>query len=271
MPYSRVRIVPYRSGSQSARDLSGALRVPRLLAPDRSSYRPRQGDVLINWGCSSLAAYGWALEPDVVLNEPEYVGWASNKLTAFQVMERGGVSIPGFTEDADEARLWLQEGHTVLARTMLRANSGRGIVKLEGPGVDIPDAPLYTKYVRKQSEWRVHVFDGRVIHRQRKIARTGVEPTDWQIRNYDNGFIFQQQFSPDMWHDELGDESVAAVEALGLDFGAVDVVWNNLSSTAYVIEVNTAPGIEGTTLDKYVEAFKEALEACAMMRKELGE
>jgi glutathione synthase/RimK-type ligase-like ATP-grasp enzyme len=40
-----------------------------------------------------------------------------------------------------------------------------------------------------------------------------------------------------------------------LDFGGVDIGWNQRHGAA-VFEVNTAPGIEETSLQAYVEAFK---------------
>ena len=43
----------------------------------------------------------------------------------------------------------------------------------------------------------------------------------------------------------------------GLDFGAVDVLWNERQQKAYVCEVNTAPGLEGITLDNYLKEIKE--------------
>ena len=47
-----------------------------------------------------------------------------------------------------------------------------------------------------------------------------------------------------------------AIEDLQLDFGAVDVVVSGYSDNSFVLEVNTAPGIEGTTVKKYVEAIE---------------
>jgi D-alanine-D-alanine ligase-like ATP-grasp enzyme len=44
-----------------------------------------------------------------------------------------------------------------------------------------------------------------------------------------------------------------------LDFGAVDVIYNRAQDKAYVLEVNTAPGLEGSTLDNYVEAIQKVL------------
>jgi glutathione synthase/RimK-type ligase-like ATP-grasp enzyme len=43
--------------------------------------------------------------------------------------------------------------------------------------------------------------------------------------------------------------------ASGLDFGAVDVIWNERQQRAYVLEINSAPGLEGTTIDDYVRYF----------------
>jgi D-alanine-D-alanine ligase-like ATP-grasp enzyme len=47
--------------------------------------------------------------------------------------------------------------------------------------------------------------------------------------------------------------------ALGLDFGAADVLFNARRNQAYVLEVNTAPGLEGQTVNDYAEAFKEMI------------
>ena len=49
--------------------------------------------------------------------------------------------------------------------------------------------------------------------------------------------------------------AISAVDSLGLDFGAVDIIWNESEDQYYVLEVNTAPGVEGTTLQKYTEAI----------------
>jgi hypothetical protein len=261
MPLSRTRVAAYRPGSQSARVLSTALGARQLAVPERSRFRPRINDTLINWGKSNwdyeqpLARFG------LVLNRPTSVARASNKLDCLRALESvPTVRTPEWTTDRNVVRDWLrEEGTVVFVRTLLRANSGRGIVKLEGEGVDIPAAPLYTRYVRKLSEWRVHVMRGDAFHIQRKIARTGVEPTDWQIRSHDNGFIFQQEYNRDAWHEEIGQMAVDTVTALGLDFGAVDILWASDLSYPVVLEVNTAPGLEGRTLEKYVEKFQEII------------
>ena len=147
----------------------------------------------------------------------------------------------------------------VVCRHLLRSNSGRGIEIID-PGVDIPDAPLYTEYVKKASEWRVHVAFGNVIDVTRKIKDPTREVTNWQVRNHDNGFIFVRE-SGEPPCQSIITHALKAVDLLGLDFGAVDVIWNQHQERAYVLEVNTAPGLDGeTTLNAYTKAIKQHIK-----------
>ncbi len=77
------------------------------------------------------------------------------------------------------------------------------------------------------------------------------------VRNHDNGWVFcRQDVHPP---DEVINQSIEAVRALGLDFGATDVGWNEYYQKACVFEVNTAPGLEGTTLENYTTFFKNVV------------
>ena len=98
----------------------------------------------------------------------------------------------------------------------------------------------------------MHVWMGEVFFAQRKARRldTPDEEVNWQVRNHENGFIFANQNIE--LPDGVADASVRAVEALGLHFGAVDIAYHQENGFR-VLEVNTAPGLSGTTLDKYVE------------------
>lgn len=246
-----VLIYPYKTASRSARALRESLTL-RFMRTSSGSTLSRS-DVVINWGTPRPHA---RLSQCRLLNTPEAVTRAGCKLTTCQTLT--DLTIPfGTTEEW--ARERQEEGRTVLARTLLRASGGRGIEKILPDTVDIPHALLYTEYVRKASEWRVHVFQGEVFFVQRKIARPDSEPSDWMIRNHDNGFIFQQDYNRDAWHEELGELAVQAVERLGLDFGAVDLIWNNHQNRGFVLEVNTAPGLEGRTLEAYTEQFRRFL------------
>lgn len=255
------RVIPYKPGSQSARTLAEALGGRRLKSQG-SNWWGRPDDVIVNWGRGVTHPWPFVFDVDDprILNKPTAVAKATNKLFFMRAASEAGVSVPPWTPDPAEVQGWVNNGATVLARTQLQGSGGAGIVKINN-AVDIPAAPLYTKYVPKASEWRVHVFRGEVFDIQRKIKDPDLdgEPLDWQIRNHANGFVFIRGFEeqPD---ESVKEQAVLAVQALGLDFGAVDVIWNNLSRSSYVLEINTAPGLEGKTIEKYSEAIRGSIQ-----------
>jgi hypothetical protein len=52
----------------------------------------------------------------------------------------------------------------------------------------------------------------------------------------------------------LKNAAIKAVEVSGLDFGAVDCAMS-ADSLPFIIEINSGPGLQGTALQKYTEAF----------------
>ena len=207
----KIRIEPYKTWSGGARRLGQ--RAGILRATKRQVQRHGDFDLIINWGRSERRFNG------EYLNEPAKVGAASNKLTAAKAFDSAEVSQPAFTESRDTAQEWIDDGQTVLGRTLLRASGGRGIVLCSKEnGVELPKARLYTRYVPKKDEYRIHVWKGEVIDVQQKRRKKDVpdDEVNWQIRNTDNGFIFaRSDVSPPSC---IGTTACAAVVALDLDF-----------------------------------------------------
>jgi D-alanine-D-alanine ligase-like ATP-grasp enzyme len=89
---------------------------------------------------------------------------------------------------------------------------------------------------------------------QQKLRRSGQAQQDKDsllIRSYDNGWVFAIDsitYASSEIEEQVKQQAIAAVKALGLDFGAVDVIVNKKGTKAYVLEVNTAPGIESPTV-----------------------
>ncbi len=244
-------VFPYKMGSQSAKTLASVLNTKRVYAD--GNYVPKRKHIIINWGSSLLPVWAnIALQRGVtILNNPYNVRIASNKLETLRCLS-GIVNTPEFTTDKAVAQAWLEDDECkVMCRTVLNGHSGKGIVVAKEVN-DLVDAPLYTKYVKKTHEFRVHVFNGKVIDYVQKKKRTGIVDRNKYVRSVENGWVFCRE------NIEVSEDAKAlaidAVNTLGLDFGAVDIILGH-DGKVYVLEVNTAIGMEGTTVECYKKAF----------------
>lgn len=265
---NRVIIYPYRMQSKSAAALCTHIKaqgVPCLKVYEDGNYRPRETDLIINWG-NPRWPY-WAFydrssgETDTILNFPKYVAIASNKLAAFRKLALARISVPPCTTDSSVAMTWVSGGSRVLGRRLLNSSGGKGIVEFSLAGnpallpEDFENIPLFVKYIPKIAEYRVHVFNGIVVDTQRKRkSREALanEEVNQRIRNHDNGWVFTRENCT--IDDNIVGCAIGAVSALGLDFGAVDIIVSR-NGTVYVLEVNTAPGLENTTVTNYTNAI----------------
>lgn len=244
-------ILVYRGGriSDSARALKEA--IPRARTNKRNvETLKRKPRMIVNWGNSYLPTFFGAPR----LNKGEAVAVAANKLKSFEALKLAGVRIPTFWTTTPNRK------GIVVARTILTGHSGAGIVVLR-PDDGLVAAPLYTQYIKKSHEYRVHVFKGKAICIQEKRKREGFEQTDNQklLRNYDNGwnFVTNDIRYPDAnAKTSIEQEAIKAVDAIGLDFGAVDLVIGAKDGLPYILEINTAPAVSSpTVLEAYTTAF----------------
>lgn len=283
----KIRIQPYKLWSGGAKALGNHCGI--LRATQRQVRKHGDFDYIINWGSSERKFEGEYVNP------PEAVATASNKLETARILGNFGIAQAEYTTDKAIAQQWLNDGAAVVERHLLRANSGRGIRIVTGAAGDdgplaeggggprdadaeggkarprgnaerartLKNAPLYTKYFKKAEEYRIHVFGDRVLDTQQKKKRQEVpnEEMDYQVRNAAGGWVYcrAEVEAPQC----VIDAAVRAVSALGLDFGAVDIGYNRHNDAACVFEVNTAPGLEGTTLDRYYYAFLETFPQLA--------
>jgi glutathione synthase/RimK-type ligase-like ATP-grasp enzyme len=111
---------------------------------------------------------------------------------------------------------------------------------------------LWVQYIPKDYEFRVHVVNGYAAKVSQKVFDENIgEPDGSIIWNYSRGWGMRYP-RDEVYHllDRVKAEAVKATNALGLTFGAVDlVVWLN---EPYILEVNTAPGVKvQSTADVY--------------------
>jgi hypothetical protein len=213
------------AGSQSARALSTALGARRIKRLPKLTSK----DTVICWGASLSG-------PARVVNG----GTLRSKLSDAIVLKKAGV--PTIEVSTASRPGWLG-----------RSASHVGGNDLLKP----PRQPDY--WVKKEEfvkEFRVHSFHGRSIRSGIKKHRADFEkPHEW-IRSWDAGWrVGYDGKSVKQKHRDLAHQ---AIDALGLEFGAVDI-GQRKDGSLVVLEVNRAPGIEGGTIGAYADALREFL------------
>lgn len=180
-----------------------------------------------------------------------------DKVRQFELFAANQVSCPLWTTRKEVAKEWPGE---ICARTLINSSQGKGLVICKAK--DLPDAPLYTQYVKKKYEFRTQVFAGKPLRTTVKLKKADVERAITKVRNLSNGYIFANV--PDSIDDDVVEQveqlAVAACAALNYKFGAVDIIYNQKQGKAFVLEVNSAPAMEGTTLEVYSNAIVKELE-----------
>lgn len=238
-----TKIWSYKPGSKSARTLAETLGV-RVLKHEGSKYTYKNRDTIINWGSSNC--------PHPCLNSFGAIRTASNKLSTFVALrDVEGVRIPDYWVRREEIPA---DAYPIVCRTTLTGHSGAGIVIADTPN-DVVDAPLYVKYVKKTQEYRIHTSPESIIFLQRKARKLDNENPDWKVRNLANGFVFVECVVDDLPADAIRMAQLT-VQHLGLDFGAVDLIFNERQGVSYILEVNTACGLEQRTADAYSNFFR---------------
>lgn len=152
----------------------------------------------------------------------------------------------------------------------------------------------FQNYIDIVDEYRLHIVNGKLIYAQKKVPRDNMveahveqqsdkikrlaekngkkidEETlkyaleyqgkkitgpDNIIKSNTRGYKFSNVKLENVNKDLL-DQSIAALKALNLQFGAVDCCVDS-DKKAWIIEVNTGPGLEGSSFKAYVAAFAE--------------
>lgn len=280
--------------SNGAIALKNAIQATMIRA-EGGAFSGRAGSVLINWGTHSDETRRLEAICDrrerTFLNRPDNVALATRKDRFFERMARdcADIMIPYATDWAGAYAL-VEAGGRVFARTTLNGHSGDGIqlvvsnrdhelqvvqqlvrtgnypvhiaeTRIGAPAA-IQNCRLFTQGITgKRTEFRIHVVRGQVILVQAKLRREGAaEQPGYNsiIRNVGSGWIYAVNNVPEAGRGAAEQAALRAVAACGLDFGAVDVVWKEDTDRAYVLEINTAPGLdeEGSALTNYSEAFR---------------
>jgi hypothetical protein len=163
-------------------------------------------------------------------------GGMRDKFLELQTLQNAGVPVPLFSEVVDRVDF------PYLARKRQHTR-GQDIVPILGPG-QLHDwartnRDFFVRYTPFTREFRVWVYRRRTLAIYEKVLRYP-ERVSTIGAHFENGFAFIFRGEP---MPEFGGIAANAVHALELDFGAVDVL--DTPDGPVVLEVNTAPGVEG--------------------------
>lgn len=209
-------------------------------------------DTLVRWGNADRTR----LRPEKVLNQRTAIIASSDKLQSLELLKRGGVRVPNAHPlNHDSIKLF---AYPALARTR-RHTRGRDIALCLQPHDALQalekGCEYLVEYVQTEAEYRLHVCNGSVIKTSQKVLTKQEDAIPW-IRNHEHGYTFRKvRTTPS---EIVRNMCVAAVNLVGLDFGAVDVLIST-NGVPWILEINTAPGLVESGLKTYAKRFAELL------------
>lgn len=256
-----ILLSPWKGGTprRLCKELGMALFRPEDMTQIMDTPLRIKHTTLVNWGVSAPFT-GFAK----ILNRAPAVATACNKLATFRVLKDAHIPTLDFTTDREEALKWLPD-YSVFCHTLLSGHGGSGLKLVLKGEKDLPTAKVYTKNFPKTVESRTHIIKGVSFVHHMYMEKKRINPDryddfgitekpDNYIRTYDNGWIFARNVVEDGHAVELAQKTI---EVLHLDYGAVDIL--RKGGKWVVGEVNTAPGLEGQSLNFYVEHLRSLL------------
>jgi hypothetical protein len=267
--------------SDSVNQLAGRLSCRRLVHSPKRKLRSTAGALVVNYGTSVVPP--WVGSKSIILNPSDKIVNAISKVKAHELFTKAAVPTLELTVAGSEAAKWLQEGSGVLCRRD-GLSGGKGITYVpKGSQSPLPVADFYAKYFPKTHEYRAHVFRGRLIDLTQKRLKKGASKDETAVaeskivRSLENGWVHTHEGLdlPGDRHKRLEEAAIGAVAALGLDFGAVDILLfvpdkgpRKGTDVLGVAEVNTAPGLGNEkTLKAYQDAITEYYKSTAEVRR----
>lgn len=199
-----------------------------------------QGHLVVNWGASLPPQFVEWYGRKNILNPKTY----HNKYNELAALKKGDVHTVPFSLQKEKADWLARTVHHTEAKDLLK-------------GLKVGD--YYVGYVPTVREFRVHILHGVSIRagiKAPRIANPNPRFRSWSAGwKLDYGAPCQAVIT-----NRVRAAAKAAGEALHYDFGAVDVGVKE-DGSAFVFEVNAAPGLEGNTIEVYAKKFKEEAHA----------
>jgi hypothetical protein len=203
---------------------------------------------VINWGNHIFSD-----NSKFSLNVPSAVANASNKTFSRRILRKAKIAIPAtyfYNED-------FRESLPVIARPAYH-HAGNNFYVLNNTNEYVKLSSKYdlknwyfSEIFPKTHEFRVHCAHGKILQVSNKPLAEG------ELRA--NHSVVEESWRALKWseyNDNVCVQSLKAIEALCLDYGAVDIMYNSANNSVAICEVNTSPSITTEySSGKYAEYF----------------
>lgn len=222
-----------------------ALRIAE--ASDGQIEAVRNGPCDVNWGRRHSTSA--TLNPDISASVEKY--------RMRQLFISNGVPTPATFFDVESA-MGAADGMGLIGRPDFHTRGRHMWICKDSTGVELSTqaaggmlaATHWIEYVdpsRATKEFRVHVFRGQSIRMSMKD----------HIRDATGkSILYTTQKPPEgLPKRPIREAAKAAVRAVGLDFGVVDILTSEDQLNVWVLEVNAAPGLGGSTPRLWVDTF----------------
>ena len=222
-----------------------------------SNIRSVSAKLLANALTERLGYKVWRITREYDVHNDIIYGDQIDKLTQYHYFLDNGLNFPSFTTSKELAQNLMKDKmvDSFVCRTLLRAKSGKGIVIADTPE-QLVDAPVYVAYQKKTNEYRINLFKGEVVCIREKRLKRGYKPPegrDGRVRSHGNGYVFCEPM------DALPEEAIAMAKAAAKitssDIVGIDIAFHKSSNYWFMLEVNSAPGMEGLTIEQYTDAI----------------
>lgn len=237
--------------SKTGKDLLNKFRPLSTKAFRKKTNKRLKTDVVLRWGSTEEFS---KLRSRLELNSLEAVKNASNKLVMMQKLVEGNIPTAKILFDPfNQTQETLDTFRDENGGFFIRGSNDQ--VRYDD-SVKVGDRYVSQPIENKRREYRVHVFNGEIIAVYEKIPNDDTvrifksHNCHFELKNIENCRLKPEDFQV----------CINAVNSLGLLFGGVDLL-RDKDQKVYVSEVNSAPALNGTNIDRYVTKIQEYIQA----------
>jgi hypothetical protein len=210
--------------------------------------RKAKCDLFIRWGSTDEFPNTRSTKQ---LNSLDAVKRTVDKIQMLTVLRDAGIPTPEFNTDSSLISNFNDDTGNVYIR------SKDGVVRYASDYCPIRDSYYSKPIPLKRREYRVHVFNSKVIGIYEKVPLTQDRPA--LFKSDTCKFV---RCDPNISRVDQNAQQICiqAVNALGLLCGGVDLI-RDKNKNFFVCEVNSAPGLNNNNIQRWVDEIKTYFDA----------